>query len=369
MNYSWRARPKAQAPTQEAPQASQQESYPSSPQPSKAPDMSAYAQPSGGYNAYNVPRSAPKGAQSNDLSGNVPSNQVWGQAYSQAAGQYGLPGATSWTNPGSYSSQGYNPTTGQYSQPTGGQSFDGNMAYNAIDNRPSPVSAYTPGLDGTPMSIQDSLMQRDAFVGNLSQRLGQYNSGAATGPVTFDPVQLMSQANDQLSNGAFYNPFSQQNPEVQQAMGNASQYAQGNFQNPFGDSPEANNPQASWLPSGYNRYNQTVRYQRPAPEPTQPGAAQPIQPPSLGTSYDPSPTELPEPPAQKKAAPVRYGWRYRSTPKSAPVTKEAPPEAPAPPAKKAPQIRAPQNMVIVPPNRRGSAARFGSMRQNGDNRR
>jgi hypothetical protein len=198
------------------------------PQATKAPDMSAYGQSGGqqsggGYSAYgqqeapqprynasNVPRTPPKGAQKNDLSGNVPSNQIWAQAYNQAAQKTGVPGATSFTMPGSFTSQGYNPTTGQYGQMTGGQSFNGNMAYNAIDSRPSPVMATSTFAGGQPMDFQQSLNQREAFVGNLSQRLGQYSSGQLTGPVTIDQGQLMQQANDQLANGTFYNPFSSQ---------------------------------------------------------------------------------------------------------------------------------------------------------------
>jgi hypothetical protein len=132
---------------------------------------------------------------------------------------------------------------------TGGQSFNGNMAYNAIDSRPSPVTASATGLGGGAMPFQDSLMQREAFVGNLSQRLGQYSGGQQTGPVTFDPSQLMQQANDQLANGTFYNPFSQ-NPDFQRAMGNSNQYMQGTFQNPFGQ--QANVPTPSFGQQSYN---------------------------------------------------------------------------------------------------------------------
>ena len=315
MAYGWRARPQAasqastQAATQEsgfAPQASTQPSQQQA-SPYKAPDMSAYARPA--YDAYNVPRSAPKGAQQNDLSGNVPSNQMFAQAYNQASKQYGgNTQAQSFTMPGS----SYSPTTGQY----GEKSFDGNMAYNAIDSRPSPITATATGIGGNPMQWQDAMAQREAFAGNLSQRLNQYTGGQLTGPVTFDQGQLMAQANDQLANGTFSNPFSQpqaagnfsqqipygdstfqgaQNPDVQRAMGNANQYAQGNFQNPFGNSPQANIPQPSF-----------------GQPPAQAGAAQPRQTPSLGTSYNPSPTELPEPPPAKKP-PVRYGWRVRSS--------------------------------------------------------
>jgi hypothetical protein len=64
----------------------------------------------------------------------------------------------------------------------------------------------------------------------------------------------MQQANDQLANGSFYNPFSQQNamqnPDVQRAMGNATQYMQGDFQNPFG--PQANVPQPSFNQQSYD---------------------------------------------------------------------------------------------------------------------
>ena len=369
MKYSWRYRPNSQpgqqASTQDSAQESGQDSPPASP---KAPDMSAYAQPSGGYNASNVPRTAPEGARANNLSGQVPSNQIWAQAYNQAAKQYGgNTQAQSWTMPGSYTSQSYNPTTGQYGQPTGGQSFDGNMAYNAIDSRPSPITSTATGVGGVQMPWQDTMAQREAFAGNLSQRLGQYNAGQLTGPVTFDQNQLLSQANDQLANGTFYNPFSQQNPEVKQAMGNATQYMQGDFQNPFGQ--KNNNQQPSWEQPNYNP-DTLQAYQ--------PGSAQPKQTQSLGTAYAPSPTELPEPPKAQPARPTRFPWRSRphTTQQSAPVTDETPPGEEAPPAEPAPPvapptpkprapIRAPANMVIVPPNRRGSANRLGGMRHNG----
>jgi len=276
MAYAAQANPTSQQqPFQRQQQYPQQQQAPQQQaSPFKAPDMSAYGQQGSQqprYNSYNVPRTPPKGAQANNLSGNVPSNQIWGQAYNQVAQQFGIPGATSFTMPGSYSSQGFDPSTGQYGPMTGGQSFDGNMAYNAINNRPGPLTASTPGLDGREMSLQGSLAQREAFVGNLSQRLGQYSSGQLTGPVTFDPSQLMQQANDQLANGTFYNPFSQQpqgqnafdfgfqtlsppnamqNPDVQRAMGNSIQYMQGDFQNPFGS--QANIQVPSWNQQSYN---------------------------------------------------------------------------------------------------------------------
>jgi hypothetical protein len=352
------------------PQASMQASTQQQSSPYKAPDMSAYAQPSGGYSAYNVPRSAPSGAQSNDLSGSVPSNQVWGQAYNQAASQYGVPGATSFTMPGSFTSQSFNPTTGQYGPMSGGQSFDGNMAYNAIDSRPSPVSARATGLGGNAMPFQDSLAQREAFAGNLSQRLGQYSGGQLSGPVTFDPGQMMSQANDQLSNGAFYNPFSQQNPDVRRAMGNSSQYVQGNFQNPFGS--QANVQQPSWVQQSYaqpaeapaappprlqglygdgplaSRGDPTIRRVRPS-------AARPIEPPSQGTPYNPQAEDPGMPVVPEEEAPqvrARYGYRMRGVARRAPREPQAP-------------VRAPANMKMVPVNRRGDAARFGGMRRNG----
>lgn len=383
--------------------------------PYKAPDMSAYAQPSGGYNASNVPRTAPEGARQNDLSGNVPSNQVWGQAYNQVAGQYGVPGATSFTMPGSFTSQGYNPTTGQYGQMTGGQSNDGNMAYNAIDSRPSPVTAYGTGVGGDQMSFQDTMSQREAFAGNLSQRLGQYSGGQLSGPVTFDPSQLMSQANDQLANGTFSNPFAQNakpydpsrnpvqpvyedvnrqrfNPDVQRAMDNSNQYMQGDFQNPFGQ--QANVPTPSFGQQSYNplapqNYDmRTATFAAPPPSTAQqgepmrltptvnapqrqspaPSAARPIEPPSQGTPYNPQVQVqgLPDVPSEEAPAPptrVRYGYRAQANPVARRVA-----ESESPAARKSPR-RAPANMQMVPMNRRGSAARFGGLRQNGDNRR
>ena len=335
----------SQPPAQ--PQASMQASTQQQASPYKAPDMSAYAQPSGGYNAYNVPRSAPQGARSNDLSGSVPSNQVWGQAYNQVAGQYGVPGATSFTMPGSFTSQSYNPMTGQYGPMSGGQSFDGNMAYNAINNRPSPVSARATGLGGNVMPFQDSLAQREAFVGNLSQRLGQYSGGQLSGPVTFDPRQLMSQADDQLANGAFYNPFSLQNPDVQRAMGNANQYMQGDFDNPFGQ--QSSVPQPSFDQTSYDgQLPQRKRADAPS-------AAKPIEPPSQGTPYNPQAEVQGMPDVPEEDSPPtrrRYGYRMRGVARRAPREPQAP-------------VRAPANMQMVPVNRRGDAARFGSMRRNG----
>lgn len=303
------------------PQASMQASTQASSQPSKAPDMSAYAKPAGGFNAYNVPRTPPEGARQNDISGQVPSNQIWAQAYNQASNQYGgNTQAQSWTMPGSYSSRSFNPTTGQYSQPTGGQSWDGNMAYNAIDQRPGPIQATATGVGGNPMPWQDTLSQREAFVGNLSQRLGQYSGGQMSGPPSFDAQQLLSQADDQLSNGTFYNPFAQQNKEFQQARNNATQYMTGTqWQNPFGTSPQANNQQPSWEQPSYDptpaRVSQdqssfeqflnqrglmsdysTWKSARQPPRgfgdetgtaPLRPGAAQPRQDLPSGTPYNP----------------------------------------------------------------------------------
>lgn len=235
-------------------------------QPSRAPDMSAYAQPSGGFNAY----SAPQGARSNDLSGQVPANQRWAQAYNEASNQYGgNTQAQSWTMPGSYSSQGYNPATGQYGQPTRGQSWDGNMAYNAIDRRPGPIEATATGIGGNRMPWQQALAQREAFSGNLINLLNEYNSGERTGQPMFDTRQLLSQADAQLARGTFYNPFSQgaapagrnapgqysptnqYAPEFQRAMTDSSPYMQGSqWQNPFGE--QASMPAPSWQQPSYS---------------------------------------------------------------------------------------------------------------------
>ena len=348
----------------------------------QAPEQQAAPAQASGMSAYAGPRTPPQGARTNDLSGDVPANQMWGKAYNQASNQYGgNTQAQSWTMPGYYSSQGVNPVTGQASKPTGGESWDGNMAYNAIDQRPGPITATGIGVGGNPIPWQDSLTQRDAFVGNLSQRLGQYSGGQLSGPVTIDPAQLLGQANDQLAKGTFYNPFSQQNPDVQKAMGGTSQFASGSqWQNPFGDGPQppspSGTPQYANPPSSAPSYRitaQGVAYNEPyrslsdsesqarwdknrlamaqrqlddAPAtpqpasapPASPGAAQPRPAPSRGTRYNPWELQSSLPPVQSEARNV-------------------------------PPIRAPRNMVIVPVNRRGSSARFGGMRQNGGNRR
>lgn len=342
MGYGWRASSKQQAPQADSPtassgfgatevterKASPQPAYnspqPSAPQaPSKAPDMSAY----------NI-RTPPQGAKMNDLSGQVPSNQIWGQAYNQASNQYGgNTQARSWTMPGSYSSQSFNPATGKASEPTGGESWDGNMAYYAIDQRPGPIQASAVGVGGDQMPWQDSLAQREAFVGNLSQRLGQYSGGQVSGPVTFDSAQLLGQANDQLSNGTFYNPFSQQNPEVQKAISGAGQYATGTqWQNPFGQQASIETP--AWgvggqppvrnfseqAPASQQTISKPAAYQEESPRPSPmffdpygrsdnpqawlfspAGRAQPKQTPSTGTPYNPQAERqaLPPPPSRE----------------------------------------------------------------------
>lgn len=365
------------SPYQQAPQQAGQTQQAS---PFSAPDMSVYS----------GPRTPPKGARVNDLSGQVPSNQIWAQAYNQGSKQYGgNTQAQSWTMPGTFTSQSYNPTTGQYSQPTGGQSWDGNMAYNAIDKRPGPIQANATGVGGNQMQWQDAMAQREAFVGNLSQRLNQYNAGQLTGPVTFDASQLLSQADDQLAKGTFQNPFNAQPtglrapgpenpkagyetkppsqwsdedwagykneqetgplrylvhkpsyyrdeqgraqyssgghsaeapvdadaawqrertesvsripanrsrpPDVQRAMDSATQYMTGTqWQNPFGNSPAANNPRPSWDQPSYDPRSSA-----------NPGAAQPIAPPSQGTPYNPQAALQSLPPVP--AAPPSYG--------------------------------------------------------------
>jgi hypothetical protein len=327
------------------------------------------------------------------------------------------------------------------------------MAYNAIDQRPGPIQASATGVDGSQMPWQDTLRQGEAFVGNLSQRLGQYSGGQLTGPVTFDQGQLMQQANDQLANGSFYNPFSQQNamqnPDVQRAMGNATQYMQGDFQNPFG--PQANVPQPSFNQQSYDpraqqqeepiRLAPTVNVparpdynapsapgepirlapvvnvpprpaspQRQSPAPA-PSAARPIEPPSQGTPYNPqaavqgmpdvpsaAPPSTPRGSAQANpvapAAPQRaqidkinneinkweratYGTRQGGGPPAewrshiqALKRLRAKAEAGDPAALAwSPKMQVPSANATptVTMNRRGNAARFGSVRQNGDN--
>jgi hypothetical protein len=275
MSFSYR--PQASAPMQNSYRPSSQPQQPA--QPTAAPQQPSSQQTSPfstpDMSAYSGARTPATGARVNNLSGSVPANQLWAQAYNQASAKNGgTSQAQSWTMPGAYLSQAYNPTTGQYSAPTGGQSWDGNMAHNAIDQRPGPVTANATGVGGDAMSWQDAMTQREAFVGNLSQRLQQYSGGQLTGPKTFDPNQLLSQANDQLANGTFRNPFtapSQEsyqrstdfptvtapsqtpyNPAVQRAIGNSTQYMQGTqWQNPFGDSIPANNPRPSFAADSY----------------------------------------------------------------------------------------------------------------------
>ena len=233
-----------------------------------------------------TPMQLPAGARQNDLSGRVPSNQVYAQAFNQASEQVGNPNrATSYTMPGTRTSRSLNMATGQYSEPQTQQSFGGNMAYNAIDDRPSPIQSKATGIDGSAMPWKDALSQKEAFTGGLVERLGQYQSGAQTGRPDINPRQILNQANERLADGSFVNPFrnpvapalsqarpqpatqsntAMQNSDVQRAMGNANQYMQGNFQNPFGDSQQSNNPMPSWDQHSYNPQSRRADMRTPA---------------------------------------------------------------------------------------------------------
>jgi hypothetical protein len=367
------------APMQNGQQSSQQKPSPyqqySQPQqqpqqqssPYSTPDMAAYARST--YNANNVPRAPQKGARVNDLSGQVPSNQIWAQAYNQASNQYGgNTQAQSWTMPGSFTSQGYNPANGQYGPMTGGQSWDGNMAYNAIDQRPGPITADATGIGGSPMQWQDTLAQRDAFVNNLTQRLGQYSGGQLTGQPTFDTNQLLSQADSQLASGTYYNPFAQQSPDFQQAMGNANQYMQGQFQNPFGNSPQANNPMPTWgpqyAPSGQQQYAQPM-----AEAPITLAATPTPRHWDYGKPYDPTEDnaasaagwgkEIEGPGWMNKktgeywngsgSAPWENGPQTETTPQASPATPQASAAQPIPPADSGSSYSPQQATPSLPP--------------------
>jgi hypothetical protein len=299
--YPWRLQGPQQQDTPAAVQSRERAAAsartPAAPQPAVAQQssggMAVYTPPGtqGGYDAY-----APPGARQNDLSGQVPSNQVYAQAFNQASEQVGSPNrATSYTMPGTATSRSLNPATGQYSEPQTRQSFDGNMAYNAIDNRPGPIQARATGIDGSAMPWQDALSQREAFTGGLVERLSQYQSGAATGRPDIDPGQLLNQANERVADGSFNNPFrapgqpASPSPEptryatqgnqsvpyssdVSRAVRQATPYTQGTqWQNPFGESTNIATPAT------------LEQFMQPAP--FAPGTAQPIPPQSQGTPY------------------------------------------------------------------------------------
>jgi hypothetical protein len=362
--------------------------------------------------AYGTP---PQGARQNDLSGRVPSNQVFAQAYGQAGGTSPV---QSWTMPGTASSRAFNPMTGQYSAPQVSPSWAGNMAYNAMDDRPGPIVAQATGVDGRAAPWQDTFRQREAFAGNLSERLQQYSGGQATGPKTYDFPQIMQQAEGQLERGEFANPFNLAGQDVQRTRSAASPYMTGTqWQNPFGNDPAANQPRPSLA---QDAYDPSMGYdEQPAPAMS---AARPVPPPASGTAYNPqeSALGLPDVPQQARPAPARrYGYRAQSKPaRLASAPQERPTQNPqltridgelnkwraatygtrqgaAPPAEWSAHIRAlerlrtraqagdpaalawqprmqappPNVRPPVPTNRRGSSVRRGGLRQNGDNRR
>lgn len=219
--------------------------------------------------------SVPAGAQQNDLSGNVPSNLMWAQSWNQAAEQANAPSRVqSWTMPGYSSSRTYDPKTKTYSDPAYNKSTAGNMAYFGVDDRPSPVTSQARGVDGQPVDWMDSFKQRDAFVGGLINRLGQYQAGQERGRPTFDFGKIMKDGREQLANGTWSNPFMQDfdqitavdppyqppgtdqqhagNDGVQAVMQNAARFMRGNFRNPFGTGYQANNPMPSWKDREYD---------------------------------------------------------------------------------------------------------------------
>jgi hypothetical protein len=331
-------------------------------------DLSSYSRATN--NGYGGPRTPPQGARTNDLSGNVPANQVWAQAYNQGAQRYGgNTQAQSFTMPGS-AETGVNPITGQPSSTA--PNWDGNLAYSA--NRPAPITATATGINGEQMPWQDTLRQREAFAGNMINRLNQYQTGQMGGMPTFDTAALARQANQQLADGTFYNPFSAANrydPDVQRAMDNATQYLTGtNFDNPFGNSPAANNPRPTFAQAEYNpnppgmmpidralpppSYGQPIdggpvpldvpraqpywertpeqhqQYGDYGPPPPRPDFANPIPTPSLGQPYNPvaaAPSLPPVPQAPERFYdPLRRQFDFRD-----PVTKQPIPFVPTDP--------------------------------------
>ena len=211
-------------------------------------------------------------------------------------------------------------------------------------------------------------------------------------------------------------------------MDNATQYMQGNFQNPFGNSPQANNPQPTWGQQSYDpmALQASPQTQARSNTPSPVSAAQPVPPPAQGTPYNPQAQSQSLPPvpsapapaaspsggedpiaAREKAVsakdtdlprstgqqaklqqideeiqkweratygtrtgggpPASYYQQIRSLKRLRDQALAGNPEALAwNPKTKAPP---PVPMRIVPTNRRGRAARFGGLMQNGDNRR
>jgi hypothetical protein len=285
----------------------------------------------------------------------VPANQVFAQAYGQAGGTAPV---QSYTMPGMASSRSFNPLTGQYSAQQVSPSWDGNMAYNAMDDRPGPIVAQATGVDGRAAPWQDTFRQREAFVGNLSERLNQYSGGQAAGPKTYDFPQIMQQAEGQLERGEFVNPFNPASQDVQRTMSAANPYMTGTqWQNPFGNSPQANNPRPTWNQQSYdpaataappspspsapartNARNTSSQYGPDGPRmavetdemipphlrPSAPGQARPVTSVSVGTAYNPRAAAdgLPDVPKEPARAPER---RYEGRTQTA----STPPDRPA----------------------------------------
>jgi hypothetical protein len=144
-----------------------------------------------------------------------PSNQVWAQAWNQSRQQYPTAGqapqAVSYTAPGSqYRQQLRFDGRPQPAPVFVGNSDMGNYAYAQPGSRPDAYSQRTTDFTGATSTAPD-FARRDAFISQLNDRLGNYQSGVfgAAQPLaqpTYDVQSLWNNAGKMVKSG-WSNPF------------------------------------------------------------------------------------------------------------------------------------------------------------------
>lgn len=107
---------------------------------------------------------------------------------------------------------------GRYMPPPGGQPpigpglIDPNVANNPYANRPQPFQQTTQNFDGT-QSQMPNFQQRDAFIGQINNQLGQMQNQSwqqpGMGAPQFDFPQMWGQAGEMVKQG-WQNPFAAQ---------------------------------------------------------------------------------------------------------------------------------------------------------------
>lgn len=262
-------------------------------------------------------------------------NAIQPQSQGSAYGQSPAPSNTAFANAWNMQMPGNRPGNMQ-AQSFGGGGL-GNLAYMPDSHRPPPFSSYSVGPDGRQMSQQDSLAQRDQFIGAVLQdnaqaagRSGvqegreQYQQAPPTGGGGMPfPPQLQQYAPPPMYQQAPPMWANNQNGPLGQPQ---NMRADGNFPNAQAQQATAPQPDPydQWLSSlpGFRTRDQWSSQQSApaaqpaamappppaasAPPPPAPGQAQSIPPQSQGTPYTPPAAQQPPAASKEEEGRIRY---------------------------------------------------------------